>query len=329
MILIQGKNKEYLSARKKVNEILRTASFHRGFKKVKTTSFKVTEFKNQQYSSEFDVEVKKGGEQGKAKITIYKDNKKKEGKKEQTIMITKKAKNESKFVKKVSKHVIESLLEGFIKKELKIEDIVNETKEESEAICDICEKKCINDQGLALHKSRMHDIKKKVMDLVYKCEECDGKFQMRKLLNEHIRKVHKKVEIEGEYDTMKRVLSTSPGEGKKRKKVEKEKTEVEKIYEEYVKYKKESEKKYNDLKEENRKMKEELEKLQTEKALKESKDEVDNKIKSSNKKRYEQTPTVKIDENVDIDECIDGLNSLNLSHMKAASTEITISLSFV
>ena len=46
MILIQGKNKEYLSAWRKVNEILRTASFHRGFKKVKTTSFKVTEFKN-------------------------------------------------------------------------------------------------------------------------------------------------------------------------------------------------------------------------------------------------------------------------------------------
>ena len=66
MILVQGKNREYLSARKKIYEVLRSASFHRGFKKVMNTSFKVTEFKNQQYSSEFDIEVKKDGEKGKA-----------------------------------------------------------------------------------------------------------------------------------------------------------------------------------------------------------------------------------------------------------------------
>ena len=145
MITIRGTNKEYLSARRKTNEIFRTASFHRGFKKVLTTSFKVTNFKNQQYASEFDVEVKSDGRKGKAKVTIYKDNKKKEGKKQQTIMITKKARNESKNVRKVSENIIQPLLEGFIKKELKLEDIVNETKEESEATCDICNKKCIND----------------------------------------------------------------------------------------------------------------------------------------------------------------------------------------
>ena len=81
MITIQGTNRDYLSARRKVNEAFRTASFHRGYKKALTTSFKVTDFKNQQYSSEFDVEVKQDGNKGKAKVTIYKDNKKKEGKK--------------------------------------------------------------------------------------------------------------------------------------------------------------------------------------------------------------------------------------------------------
>ena len=182
MITIQGTNKDYLSARRKVNEIFRTASFHRGYKNVFTTSFKVTDFKNQQYSSEFDVEVKRDGQKGKAKVTIYKDNKKKEGKKQQTIMITKKAKNESKHVIKVSENIIQPLLEGFIKKELKLEDIVNETKEESEAKCDMCNKNCLNDQGLALHKSRMHGIKKQVMELSYECDACEGKFQTEKLL---------------------------------------------------------------------------------------------------------------------------------------------------
>ena len=217
MVLIQGKNRDYLSSRKKVNEILRTASFHRGFKKVYSTSFKVTEFKNQQYSSEYDVEVKKNGEKGKAKVTIYKDNKKKEGKKEQTIMITKKAKNESKFVRKVTENVIQPLLEGFSRKEIKIEDIVNETKEESEVKCDMCDKKCLNDQGLALHKSRMHDKKKKIMGLNFECGDCEGKFQTQKLLNDHVIKLHKKLEDKMECDSIKRVHSTSPGVSKKRK----------------------------------------------------------------------------------------------------------------
>ena len=50
-------------------------------------------------------------------------------------------------------------------------NIVNETKEESEAACDICTKKCINDQGLDLHKNRLHDKKKKVTDLIQECDE--------------------------------------------------------------------------------------------------------------------------------------------------------------
>ena len=118
MVLIQGKNKDYLCSRKNINELLRAASFHRGFKKVLSTSFKVTEFKNQQYSSEFDVEVKKDGEKGKVKVTIYKENKKKEGKKEQTIMVTKKAKKLSKYVRKVTENIIQPLLEGFRRKKI-------------------------------------------------------------------------------------------------------------------------------------------------------------------------------------------------------------------
>ena len=217
MILVQGKNREYLSARKKINEVLRSASFHRGFKKVMTTSFKVTEFKNQQYSSEFDIEVKKDGEKGKAKVTIYKDNKKKEGKKEQTIMITKKAKNGSKYVRKVTENVIQPLLDGFTKKQLKVEDIVNKTKEESEVKCDMCDKICTNDQGLTIHKSRMHEKKVKVMALYYECDKCEGKFQMKSLLKEHKAKYHKTISFELESESIKRVHSTSLVEDTRKK----------------------------------------------------------------------------------------------------------------
>ena len=96
--------------------------------------------------------------------------KKKEGKKEQTIMITKKAKNGSKYVRKVTVNMIQPFLEGFTKKKLKVEDIVNETKEESEVKCDMCHKICTNDQGLAIHKSPMHEKKVMVMALCYECD---------------------------------------------------------------------------------------------------------------------------------------------------------------
>ena len=325
MILIQGKNKDYLAARKKINEIFRTASFHRGFKRVMTTSFKVTEFKNQQYSSEFDIEVKSNGEKGKAKVTKYKDNKKKEGKKEQTIMITKKAKNGSIYVRKVTENLIQPLLDGLTKKQIKLEDIVNETKEESEGKCDMCDKKCTNDQGLIIHKSRMHEKKIKVMALSYECDQCEGKFQMKSLLKEHVKNIHNKKSLEVESETMKRVHSTSPGGGQKRKKVEKEKTQIDKVLEEYQKYKKKSEKKYNELKEENIKIKEQLEKLQIEKTIQESKQDVEVKIKNSKRKTEEQEVTVEISEseNDNLNECIDRLSSMKLNHMKAMGGQRT------
>ena len=74
---------------------------------------------------------------------------------------------------------------------LKKINIVNETKKENEGTCDIWTKKFINDQGLALHKSRMCDKKKKSMDLIYQCDASEGKFQIETLLTEHIKKFHK------------------------------------------------------------------------------------------------------------------------------------------
>ena len=144
------------------------------------------------------------------------------------------------------------------------------------------------------------------------------KFQMEKLLTEHIKKFHKKVAYVGQSESIKRVNSTSPGEGKKSKKIFKEKTEVEKLLGEYQKYKKESEKRYNDLKEENLKLRVENDKLLTEKAIAESKQEAEANIK----KTKEKTAKPKTTED-DISECIDQLSSMKLIQMKAMGGQRT------
>ena len=72
---------------------------------------------------------------------------------------------------------------------------------------------------------------------------------------EQILKVQNKVADKNEHESIKRMHSTSPGESKKKTKIEKEKTEIEKIQEAYKQYKKESDIKYNELKAENLKLK--------------------------------------------------------------------------
>merc|ERR1712204_119166 len=116
LITVRGKNMEFLSARRKISSIVRKASFNKGFNEVNKTKFKVTNYKALMYSNECDVEINEQGVKGKAKLTIYKDNKKKEGKKDQTIMVTKLSKHDTKYVKLVSENVIQFLLEGFLTK---------------------------------------------------------------------------------------------------------------------------------------------------------------------------------------------------------------------
>ena len=72
---------------------------------------------------------------------------------------------------------------------------------------------------------------------------------------EQILKVQNKVADKNEHESIKWMHSTSPGESKKKKKIEKEKTEIEKIQEAYKQYKKESDIKYIELKAENLKLK--------------------------------------------------------------------------
>ena len=119
-----------------------------------------------------------------------------------------------------------------------------------------------------------------------------------------------------EYESIKRMHSTSPGDGKKRKKIEK--TEVEKVQGEFQKYKKESEKKYNELREENQKLKEENDKLQTEKAIAESKLEAEANVRKTKKNTDKHEITAD-----DMSDCIDKLSSMKLIQMKTMGGQRT------
>merc|ERR1712129_419592 len=118
LVTIRGKNLQFLSARRKIAKVIKKASFHKGFNDVNQIKFKVTNFKDLMYSTDCDIEVVEKGEKGKCKVTLYKDNKKKEGKKDQTIMMTKLSKHDAKYVQVVAERIIQYLLQGFLNKSI-------------------------------------------------------------------------------------------------------------------------------------------------------------------------------------------------------------------
>jgi len=97
LVTIRGKSLEFLSARREITKIVKKASFNKNCNEVNKTKFKITNLKDLMYSTDCDVEVNENGRKGKCEVTIYKDNKKKEGKKEQTIMVTKLVKHDTKY----------------------------------------------------------------------------------------------------------------------------------------------------------------------------------------------------------------------------------------
>merc|ERR1712129_382382 len=185
LITIRGKNLEFLSARKKISDLVRKASFNKGYNQVNETKFKVTNYKALVYSNECDVEINDKGEKGKAKLTLYKDNKKKEGKKDQTIMVTKLSKQDAKYVNIVAEKIIKYFLEGFLTKTfdesiVEVKD-VNEDKQENK-LCDKCDRQFISLQGLKTHMTRMHYGKSTVVKETWFHQKQQGREQKVKLL---------------------------------------------------------------------------------------------------------------------------------------------------
>ena len=92
LITIRGSSIEYLEARRDLGKIIRRSFLQQGYLVVNETKFKAKNLQNKIYSTEADIEINyQNGSKGQCKLTIYKDNKKKAGKNDQTIMISKKS----------------------------------------------------------------------------------------------------------------------------------------------------------------------------------------------------------------------------------------------
>ena len=159
LITLRGTNVEYLEARRKISRFMRRAYLHKDYLDVNDTKFKVTNLQAKTYSVEVDLEtVENDGKKGKVKLTVYKDNKKKTGKKEQTIMISKKARNDSRYLEIMSKNIVQYLLEGFIRKEIVEEDLLVHGKKNQNMKfeCDVCSRDFVSKHALTIHMSKAH-----------------------------------------------------------------------------------------------------------------------------------------------------------------------------
>ena len=82
LITLRGSSTEYLEARRDLGKIVRRSSLQQGYLIVNGTKFKAKNLQNKMYSTEADIEIiDQNGPKGQCKLTIYKDNKKKVGKK--------------------------------------------------------------------------------------------------------------------------------------------------------------------------------------------------------------------------------------------------------
>ena len=145
--------------------------------------FKVTNYQTKMYHIDADIEISDNGKKGVSKLTIYKDNKKKAGKKEETIMISKKSKQDSNFTKLLSEDVVQFVLDGLLTRSI-TEDVfkilqTNKFPARSELKCNQCDKTFISNQGRALHMTLIH--KKPII----KCDICREIFKSVKFLAIH------------------------------------------------------------------------------------------------------------------------------------------------
>ena len=191
LITLRGSSPDFLEARRVITRIMRRSNLQKSHLRVNDTKFKVKNLQNKIYSTEADVEtIDENGSKGQCKLTIYKDNKKKAGKKDQTIMISKKARNDSKHVEILSKNVIQFLVEGLIRKEINEEDVTLDSGsvDMGKHNCNICDKKFDTLQGCLVHKGRIHGIKQKK----HACVVCGEEQATEATLSAHIEFKHEK-----------------------------------------------------------------------------------------------------------------------------------------
>ena len=91
LFTLRGSSRDFLEARRARARLIRRSHLQNNYIVVNGTNFKVRNMIDKTYSTEADVEtIDEDHLKGVCKLTIYRDNKKKAGKKDQTIMISKK-----------------------------------------------------------------------------------------------------------------------------------------------------------------------------------------------------------------------------------------------
>ena len=81
LITLRGRSSDFLEARVSLTNIMRRSNLQKNHLVVNGIQFKVKNLQNKIYSTEADVEtIDENNLKGQSKLTIYKDNKKKAGK---------------------------------------------------------------------------------------------------------------------------------------------------------------------------------------------------------------------------------------------------------
>ena len=136
------------------------------------------------------IEVKpEGGITGRANLKMYDVNTKGGA----TIHITRVSGGDMLHVRSLAKDVIKCLLDNIISGNITEDHIqgfkkssVDSTLKCTEKYCDMCDKKFTTEQGLKLHKAKMH-----IRDMQLNCDKCKESFKIRSDFEKHKEVLHK------------------------------------------------------------------------------------------------------------------------------------------
>ena len=185
-VTFTGRDTEYINANRKLAQMFKTKG-----EKFQINGIEIS-IADAPKNKPITVEVKPAaGISGRANLKVYDVNNRGGA----TIHITRVKSGDMLHVKTLAFKVIKFLLDGCISGSISEDNIesfkklstikVQEAKQNS---CDSCEKVFPTEQGLALHKTRIHRINMK-----FKCSKCVDTFKERTELNKHVQKVHEEL----------------------------------------------------------------------------------------------------------------------------------------
>ena len=182
-ITFKGKETKYINANRKVAEMF----------KIKGDKFLINNFElsvcDAPKNKPITLDVKpKTGLSGRANLKMYDVNNHGGA----TIMITRVSGGDMLHVKTLAFKVIKYLLDGIISGNIEDNDIGNYKTSgirkplvNADYCCEECEKSFPTEQGLKLHKTRIH-----VINMKFKCSNCKESLKTQSDLEKHIKSEH-------------------------------------------------------------------------------------------------------------------------------------------